>query len=94
MTKELSQVLIIVHGSVQGVYYRVFVKDSAIKLGVNGYVRNLTDGTVEVNAEGEKEKLNALIDYLRLGPVRASVTDLDITWLNYTNHYINFEIRY
>lgn len=53
----MKRVFLVVHGAVQGVGYRYFVKTKAKKYGINGFVRNVEDGSVEVLAESGNEKL-------------------------------------
>lgn len=84
----------VVHGLVQGVNYRYFVQRHAESLDIDGYVCNLDDGSVEVVAEGEKDKLTRLIDKLREGPRVARVDDVDITWLIDVGRYSRFEVRF
>ena len=67
----------IVQGRVQGVGYRYFVLQQAEALGVSGFARNRTDGSVEVVAEGSEEALHDLEARLREGPAFAHVTGLD-----------------
>ncbi len=71
---------IIVAGLVQGVGYRWFAARCARELGLSGFVRNLREGTVEVEAEGERAAVEELLHRLRIGPRAARVTDLRITW--------------
>jgi len=71
---------IIVEGLVQGVGYRWFVARRAQAIGVRGTVRNLYDGTVEVEAWGDRSLLEELIGELKVGPRSAQVTNLKITW--------------
>lgn len=66
-----------VSGRVQGVFYRAFTQKRALALGLTGWTRNLTDGRVELQAFGEKEKLQQFQELLRQGPPAANVTDLD-----------------
>ena len=84
----------IVHGRVQGVFFRVYVSRRAGELGLEGYVRNLPDGTVEVIAEGEKNKLERLIDYLSEGPPGAAVQKMDTGWSEYSGKYSGFSVGY
>lgn len=65
-----------VYGWVQGVGFRAYTRWRANELGLNGYVRNLPDGSVEVVAEGPEEALKRLIDYLWVGPGRVD----DVKW--------------
>jgi acylphosphatase len=66
-----------VSGRVQGVGFRFFVERTASTLDVGGYVRNLSDGRVEVYAVGDAEKIDALRDALRRGPRMASIDRVD-----------------
>ena len=92
---DLASVRATVYGRVQGVYFRVFASRQAKKLGATGYVRNLPGGiAVEVEAEGERSKLEELIDHLKVGPPGARVERVETTWSDYTGTYSDFSIRY
>jgi acylphosphatase len=82
-----------VFGKVQGVGYRYFVKDKAKNLDVLGYAKNLTDGTVEVLAQGREENLQKLIYELKKGPFLAKVEKLSIIFQKPLDIYKQFEIR-
>ena len=69
----------VVSGRVQGVYYRDTCQRVAAGLGVRGWVRNRSDGTVEVVAEGERSAVDALLDWCRQGPPRAQVVGIEVT---------------
>ena len=69
---------IIVHGLVQGVWFRAGAKEKADELGLLGWVKNRMEGTVEIHAEGEKLLLEKFIAWCRIGPPSADVTSLDI----------------
>jgi acylphosphatase len=85
----------IVKGIVQGVGFRYFTVYQAQRIGgITGYVRNLRDGSVEVVAEGEREKLEQLLAQLRKGPTGAHVTGVDVFWENPTGEFTNFGIRW
>lgn len=84
----------LVHGHVQGVFFRAFVVEKARELGVAGSVKNRGDGTVEVIAEGEKEILLKLIEYLKIGPPAASVSNVDIHWGDFRGNFNKFSIIY
>jgi len=75
-----KEIEVSVSGKVQGVNYRTFVKETAGELGIRGYVRNVSDGSVEVVAQGEESELQSLIEQLWKGPFFASVDDVDATW--------------
>jgi acylphosphatase len=66
-----------VSGRVQGVGFRFFAERTATSLGVNGYVRNLFDGRVEVYAIGNAEQMDALRKTLRRGPRMAGVDQVE-----------------
>jgi acylphosphatase len=69
----------IVHGRVQGVFYRDSCRAEARRLGVRGWVRNRSDGTVEVVAEGQRDRVDEFLTWCRQGPPRASVTGVSVT---------------
>ena len=92
---DLASVQVIVYGYVQGVFFRAFASRRATELGLTGYVRNLPGReAVEVNAEGERNKLEKLISYLKLGPPGARVEKVVTDWSEYTGSYSRFSIRY
>ena len=85
---------IFVRGLVQGVGYRYFVIRKASSLVLNGWVRNLYNGDVEIEVEGERGLIEELIKELKSGPPMSSVQDLKITWLDFENKYSNFDVRF
>ena len=86
---------VVVRGRVQGVGYRDFVYMRARFLGLRGYVRNLPDmRSVEVVAEGDRDTLEQLLDYLREGPRGARVDALDVTWGEASGRHTTFGIGY
>ena len=70
---------IVVRGRVQGVFFRDTTRRRAESLGVAGWAANRPDGTVEVVAEGEPDAVERLVDFLREGPRRADVDDVDVS---------------
>jgi acylphosphatase len=92
---DLAGVVANVHGFVQGVNFRYFVERHAGRLGLTGYVRNLSGGReLEVWAEGKKESLDELLGYLRTGPPRAMVERVDVQWHDYSGRFSHFGVRY
>lgn len=92
---DLASLHATVYGHVQGVYFRAFTSRHAAELGLTGYVRNLSDGkAVEVQAEGERNKLERLIEHLNAGPPGAKVERVEVNWSTYTGSYSGFAIRY
>lgn len=85
---------ILVSGRVQGVAYRAFTRDAASRLKLCGGVRNVDDGRVEVDVEGERRVVEAFIELLKTGPPMARVDDLEVRWDAPTNHHKDFRIWY
>ena len=85
----------IVRGRVQGVNFRDFVYRRAISLGLTGYVRNLPDmRSVEVVAEGQRERLELLREQLREGPRGARVVSVEVQWGEGSGHYTQFRVAF
>ncbi len=94
MMADLASLQATVHGRVQGVFFRGSVQRQAEILRLSGYVRNLPDGTVEVKAEGEKEQLDKLLDYLKVGTRPARVDKVVNEWAEYTGVFSGFRVIY
>lgn len=88
-----SRVHLRIYGRVQGVFFRAFMKSVADGLGITGWVRNVEDGSVEVVAEGEEEKLQKLIAEARRGPPLAFVERVEVNWEEYKGEFSDFQIR-
>jgi acylphosphatase len=71
---------VIVRGQVQGVFFRAEARDRAASLGLGGWVRNNPDGTVEAVFEGERERVQSMVEWCRRGPAHAQVEDVDVAW--------------
>jgi acylphosphatase len=67
-----------ISGQVQGVFFRQCTKEMAIKLGVNGGVKNHRDGSVYIIATGTQEKIEQLIEWCRVGPSNAKVENVEV----------------
>ena len=67
-----------VKGRVQGVFYRASTREKALSLELNGYARNLADGSVEVLAQGEEDKVNELLQWLWIGSPAAEVHSVTV----------------
>jgi acylphosphatase len=90
---DLVSLRAVVRGRVQGVFFRESVRARADHLNVSGYVRNRSDGTVEVWAEGERYQLEKLSEYLYVGPPAARVEKVDVEWDAATGDYNGFSVR-
>jgi acylphosphatase len=75
-----ARITALVRGRVQGVNYRAFVQRHARELKLSGHAENLSDGRVEVVAEGPSDDLEMLLVHLRNGPTHAEVEDVEVTW--------------
>ena len=82
-----------IFGRVQGVGFRVFVEEWALRLGLHGYVRNLRDGRVEVYAVGNTDKLDVFRGCLEKGPRSARVISVEAKDENVNTAYSNFNIE-
>lgn len=89
---ERSRAVILVTGRVQGVGYRAFAQAEAGRHGLTGGVRNLEDGRVEVQVEGARPAVEALIEALRRGPRLGRVDDLQVLWEAPTGRQVGFRI--
>ncbi|MEW6542137.1 MAG: acylphosphatase [Nitrospirota bacterium] len=83
-----------VSGCVQGVGYRAFARAQASLLGLAGGVRNLDDGRVEVQVEGERSVVEAFVESLRAGPPASRVRDVAVQWEPPTGRHVGFTIWY
>ncbi len=89
---NLRHVHIIIHGRVQGVWFRASTKEIADSLGVKGWVRNLPDNSVEIDAQGETDILEKFIQWCHEGPPGARVTDIDIQELETASTVQDFRV--
>jgi len=85
---------VFVSGRVQGVFFRHETKLKAMQNNVTGWVRNLPDGRVEAVFEGDKEAVEAMIEFCQRGPPGAKVENVEVIWENPTNEFKDFRIRY
>jgi acylphosphatase len=91
---ESASIKAIVFGHVQGVFFRAFIAEHAKKLGLTGFTCNAANGVeVEVEAEGDKDRLEKLIEHLKIGPPSAKVENVTVNWGKYSGKYHSFGIR-
>jgi len=89
-----ARVHVLVSGRVQGVFFRDHTRRWASALGLTGWVRNQTDGRVEVLAEGDKKSLEDLIARLRVGPPAALVENVEASWGDFRGEFDAFRIAW
>jgi acylphosphatase len=75
----MSSKHLVVHGTVQGVFFRSSAQDVAGDLGLAGWVRNRDDGSVEMHVEGDDEAVERMVAWAREGPGQADVTGVDVS---------------
>ncbi|OGP73811.1 MAG: acylphosphatase [Deltaproteobacteria bacterium RBG_16_49_23] len=85
---------VIVEGMVQGVFFRQHTQETAFRLGVKGWVRNRRDGRVEVLFEGDKAKVDEMIQWCHRGPSEARVTNVRVIWEEFAGEFKDFSITY
>lgn len=84
---------LVIHGKVQGVFFRASTKEKANQLGLKGFARNRQDGAVEVIAEGNEDDLIQLIDWCNTGPDLAKVDSVEQDWQPYVSEFEDFTIN-
>lgn len=71
---------VVVRGRVQGVFFRAETGQRARSLGLAGWVRNNPDGTVEAVFEGDRDRVDSILDWCQRGPAAAHVEDVEVEW--------------
>lgn len=85
---------VIISGRVQGVFFRAETQRAAERLGVVGWVRNRSDGTVEAVFEGARHAVDAVLAWCKEGPNLALVEKVKVKWQDYTGEYKSFDITF
>jgi len=83
---------IIVKGTVQGVFYRQFVKGQADDLKLRGFVRNLENNDVEIIVEGEQENLGRFVRSLEKGPKHSQIRSVEVSERRWSGSFREFKI--
>jgi acylphosphatase len=83
-----------VTGLVQGVYFRHYTQQEAVRLGLRGWVANQPDGSVKVVAEGDMAALQRFLDFLHRGSPSARVEKVDTVWGEATGSFPGFNVRH
>lgn len=82
-----------IRGRVQGVFYRQSTRETAVRLGLSGWVKNCPDGSVKATIEGDKDAVDTLIEWCHKGPPAATVAEVDVTYLDFSGEFEEFRIR-
>jgi len=93
LTKK-ARAHIFVSGRVQAVFFRSKTREKAQELGLTGWVKNLADGRVEAVFEGDKAKVEEILEWAKKGPPGAFVNDFLHCWAEYKAELANFQIRH
>ena len=88
----MKRIHLIITGDVQGVGFRAWITREAKNLELVGWVKNRTDDTVEIVAEGKEKELQKLIELCHQGPEISWVKDVLVEWSEATNELIGFEV--
>ena len=91
---EVVRARVIIEGRVQGVFFRHHTHEKAFQLGVLGWVRNRRDGKVEAVLEGDRGRVDQLIQWLHRGPEEAQVRKVNVTWEPFTGEFEDFSVTY
>ncbi|MBN1140626.1 MAG: acylphosphatase [Deltaproteobacteria bacterium] len=89
-----KHVVIQIFGRVQGVCFRAHAQKKALQLGLTGFVKNLPDASVYLEAEGEEGALQTLAEWAHCGPPAAKVTKVVVDFFDFSGTMKDFEIRY
>ena len=89
----VSQARVVFHGRVQGVWFRAFTSEQAKTAQLTGWVRNLANGSVEALFEGDRDKIEVVIEKCRQGPPSALVENTDIAWEQASGDFTSFKVR-
>ncbi|MGM0370463.1 MAG: acylphosphatase [Bacillota bacterium] len=83
-----------VKGRIQGVAYRASTQQKATRLGLTGYIRNVSGNEVEVLAQGTEDELSELIEFLEAGTTGAEIDEFDYDWIEPEEDHFRFTIKY
>ena len=84
----------IIEGRVQGVFFRHHTQEMASRLGVKGWVKNRRDGSVEAVFEGDRDRVDQIVQWCHRGPSEARVKNVSVTWENYTGEFDDLFVTY
>jgi len=91
--QDLARLHLIVTGLVQGVFFRRATADQARALGLKGFARNCSDGSVEIVAEGKRQSLELLLEWAGHGPPHARVDKVWPVWADFEDEFAEFRVR-
>lgn len=90
---RIVRVHALISGRVQGIFYRASARSEAIKRNLIGWVKNTSDGKVELIAQGPKHEVDDFLDWCRSGPMLAEVTEVEVTLEEPKDDLAGFEVK-
>lgn len=87
----MKRIVIRVYGHVQGVFFRYTTRKVARRLGLTGYVKNMSDGSVYIEAEGPENKIKKLLAFSKKGPEYARVERVESEFIETRDEFSGFE---
>lgn len=84
---------IVVRGFVQGVGFRASTRARAVSLGLTGWVANRPDGSVEAVLEGDRDRVESMLDWCRRGPAGSRVDAVEAEWEEPRGEAAGFQVR-
>ncbi len=90
---QTKTIYLIIGGRVQGVGFRYFAQLKARELNISGWVRNTPDGKVEIEAEGDSQNIEMFIEWMKIGPSRATIRTVSVSEITPRRNFTNFNIR-
>lgn len=90
MVKKAAK--LVVSGTVQGVFFRQFIKDNADKLNLKGITRNLDDGNVEIIVEGDHRDIDKMVEVCKQGPKHAQIKNVAVEERKYSGDFTDFKM--
>ncbi len=91
---EKARLHVVIEGRVQGVFFRASTREEAYSLGLNGWVKNCSDGRVEAVFEGKRDNVGQVLKWCQKGPPGAMVKNVEVNWGDVTGEFDTFSIEY
>jgi len=94
LLRHMPRINLLISGHVQGVGFRFFTSRTANSLGLKGYAKNLSNGKVEIVAEGSKQGLEKFLKRIAEGPITADIENIEVKWEKETCEFKGFGMKY
>jgi len=90
----MKRMRVLISGRVQGVFFRAYTRETAMRLNLTGWVRNLYDGRVEAVFEGDDTNIHSMLEWCKKGPPHAVVRHVDASEEPYAGEFRDFRITH